>query len=201
MSDSNDNEERPLDDRLDVLLSAERDGVLYPSERAELEALVASDPVAGERRAAFAAIDEALVALGQAPLDDSAIAEGLASVRARTTGAAGAVVPVEVPRAPWRHPAVPLFAAAAAAVLMIVFALAPTERNEEIVPSDEPGLASEAPMEPVLEDEDFDAELAIALGYGEGGDFIPGVDNEDLSVISELDLLDFMAAREEGGRG
>ncbi|MEM9177358.1 MAG: hypothetical protein AAGC67_19260, partial [Myxococcota bacterium] len=61
-----------------------------------------------------------------------------------------------------------------------------------------------APLADGLEsgsDLDFDPELAIALGYGVAGDFVPGVANDDLPVISELDLLDFMAARDEGGRG
>lgn len=223
MSDSSTTEER-----LDVLLSAERDDALAPEERAELDALLASDPAAAERRAAFAAIDDALADLGRVPIDEEAIDDGLERLRERTAGDASGVVQLDARRAPWRHPVVPLLLGAAAAALMLYFAVTPSEPTgttstpPEIVqqpPSpaedavvvstpedvDPLGLEDGAPkFDPLgLEDEapDFDPELAIALGYGEGPDFVPGVDNADLPVISELDLLDFMASREEEGRG
>ena len=47
-------------DRIDALLSAERDRALDGVEQRELEVLLASDSAAAERRAAFAAVDEAL---------------------------------------------------------------------------------------------------------------------------------------------
>ena len=211
MSDTNSTEER-----LDALLSAERDDALEPEERAELDALLASDPAAAERRAAFAAIDDALADLGRVPLEDAAIADGLERLRERTGNGDSGVIQLDARRAPWRHPAVPLLVGAAAAALMLYFAITPSETAGTATAPSEIAERPESPareevvvstpeeLDPFgLEDEDpdFDPELAIALGYGEGPDFVPGVDNADLPVISELDLLDFMASREEGGRG
>ena len=249
MSDSNSTDASGHADagsRLDALLSAERDGELEADERAELESLLQDDPAATARRAAFAAVDEALIALGSVPLDDEAIAEGLEAVRTRTVAGASTdspgVVQVDPRRSPWRHPIVRILAGAVAAALILYFAMAPTD------PADGPGSASaprvaqtseaadpddaDAPMSEartdggvaastseviasvgtdevfVLDDSvgtdevlGLDPELALALGYGEGTDLVPGVEDDDLAVISELDLLDFMAAREEEGRG
>ncbi|MCR9094406.1 MAG: hypothetical protein NXI30_09325 [bacterium] len=211
MSDSNSTEER-----LDALLSAERDDALEPRERTELDALLASDPAAVERRTAFATIDDALADLGRVPLGEAAIADGLERLRERTGSEASGVVQLDGWRAPWRHPAVPLLAGTAAAALMLYFAIMPSESADT---ASAPSEIVQRPQSPVREgvvvatpeavdpfgledgDPDFDPELAIALGYGEGPDFVPGVDNADLPVISELDLLDFMASREEGERG
>ena len=207
MSDSNGNEHGMRServgsaDRIDALLSAERDRALDGVEQRELEVLLASDSAATERRAAFAAVDEALRALGHVPLDDASIEAGLDALRARTAADRGRVVRIEPRRAGWQRP---LLAVAAAAALMIYLAIAPLTdrvgsdalRSESVVSTD---LSSD--REEMDEDSGFDPELAIALGYGEGADFVPGVDNEDLSVISELDLLDFMSKREEEERG
>lgn len=218
MSDSNSTDAPARNDagtRLDLLLSAERDGVLEVAERAELDALLANDPAAVARRAAFASVDEALVDLGRMPLDDEAIVAGLEALRRRTgrdasTGVAG-VVELGERRLPWRHPVVPLLAGAAAAALMLYFAVAPTDPVDSPAPAPAPlpqVVMSSDPVEtsgveadaPGL-DPDLALALGMALGYGEGAELVPGVENDDLPVISELDLLDFMAAREEGGRG
>jgi len=216
MSDSRPADDRARLSRLDALLSAERDGALDPDERAELDALLANDPAAPARRAAFAAADEALVALGREPLDEASIADGLEALRART-GREGSTAPssgvqLDARRASWRHPVVPLLAGAAAAALMLFLAVSSTETVEAPRPRVVQVPAAIDTVDPLdAEDEmlDFDPELAIALpialplalGHGEGAELVPGVDDEDLAVISELDLLDFMAALEAQERG
>ncbi|GEM_PF-6381174 len=196
------NQER---ERLDALLSAERDGGLDASEQAELDARLAGDPAAVARRAEFAAVDEALQGLAEVPLEDAALESGLAALRARTADAEPDVVRLDEWRSPWRHPAVSLAIAAAAAFFLYLAIGSPGPSNEPAAPSHIAIAPEDDLLAPELDLDD--EEIAIALGYGEGASLVPGVDDADLPVIDALEVLDYMkemsvvSDREAEGRG
>lgn len=172
---------------LDALLSAERDGALDAEERARLEALRAAQPASEARRAAFASVDAALRDLADAPLDARAIEAGLAGLAARTVARGMNPLPATpsergASRAVWRRPFVPVVLAAAAAFFLYL-ALG-TPAFEASRGDGSPGV------------------LAVDQGdQREESNLVPGVDDEDLAVIEALDVLDFMAEREQEGRG
>lgn len=190
-----------MNERLDALLSARRDGDLEPSERAELDRLLSADEAATEadreaaraRAVAFERVDEALRALAAEPVAEERLARNLARLRERSASEAAlrSASPVAGRRRIFgvrnRYGYGLALAAAVAAVWVGILVLpkAGVETGEQ---GGEPrgavrdGLATEA-------------EDLAALGIDRAG---------DLEVIEELELLEFLAARErseEGPRG
>ena len=92
-----------------------------------------------------------------------------------------------------------LLAAAAALLLYLLSTLAPS------VPGDESdALTPSRVVEAPVENDERAAEQALALGYGEELNDVtlaPGVPIDDLAIIEELEILEFLAARASEGRG
>ncbi|HEB90105.1 MAG TPA: hypothetical protein ENI85_11080 [Deltaproteobacteria bacterium] len=213
------------EDRLDRLLSADLDGEIDSGDRAWLEERLARDPTARARLEAFARIDTGLRRLAEAPVGQERLAAMLADLHSRleaeTVGASDAaekspsdVAPVlgagRFPVRPWAS-ALAVAAAAAIAVLLLLpgsedDSEAPAPSLEMVgIPADAmapEGPASDRNTDAGLElDADLEEGLSVVLGYGEdpyAGDE-PSI--EDLEVIEQLDLLDFLSSRETAGRG
>lgn len=182
-------------DRIDQLISAAMDDELDAAERAEFDALLASDPEVAARVRAFHRVDSELRNLGTDAISAERLAAHFESLRFR--------LDAEAPRSPWRHPALP-FVVATAAALAIYLAVPTAERVP--LPSQEPLATSiDSPAEQTLPwDEPLDEEMAVALGYGEameGISPVPGVSMEDFEIIEDLDLLDYLAQQESEGQG
>jgi len=187
-----------MNERLDALLSARRDGVLETSERAELERLLATHAAARDRAAAFERVDEALRSLAAQPVADARLARNLARLEERSgsessSGTASPVVGrgrvLDIRDRDRDRYGYGMAAAAVgvAAVWIGMLVLAPTgvQMETEMVIGEPPDAAREA----------ISTEDLAGLGIDQVG---------DLEVIEELELLEFLAARErseEGPRG
>lgn len=191
------NEER-REDRVDALLSASMDERLSPDERAELDALLAQAPVAA-RAEAFRQVDDTLRALAQDSVDERRLASSLETLRDRL-GASGQP-PARGGAVTRLHPVVyGGLAAAAAAILFLAIgfgggAPGPGEKASGETPS---LVEASGPTDPV------DEALVTALGYAAwAGDVseLGLASPEDLEVVEQLELLDFLAAREAEGQG
>ena len=204
--------------RLERLLSASIDGELDPAEREELASLVAERPEAEARRARLEAVDALLreVAADAAPPADPEVA--LAELRERVARR-GPGVPGGARRRGPRRAAVwaPALVAAAAAALVIYWT-----RSASSPPAPEPERAeggfaarpsgAEGPSGVALDpsgegaDAPLDDPLALAwvLGIAEDSEAtqgLEGLSNEDLEIIEQLELMEYLAARDVGGRG
>lgn len=199
---------RAVREALDALLSAERDGALESGDAARLGELLAAGPAAPTRRADFERLDEALRGLGtdriaQARLDriESALVRRLAANHgaaaadaARVPGAADArnnagakrgesQAPIERRTAPRRRFAFGVAAALAAGIVLASLVWMPRgERPVDEAREAEPRLAADAIVEAPRAVDDLET-----LGIE---------DASDLEVIEELELLEFLAARE-----
>lgn len=215
------------DETLDERLSAALDGELDAAEREALEAQVAAEPALAARRAAFASVDDGLRALAAAraaATDPATIDRGWEAVRARVAAGdvegLGPSASEQTAGRPARSrgfgPALFWAAAAAAAIWLLAPGKgAPPDAPPAAEGPDRLAIENGAPGDPAAAarvrdlglDDTVDPAPLMALGYGEEADdgfFVPGVPIEDLPVIEELDLLDYLKARERaelGGRG
>jgi hypothetical protein len=165
-----------MNERLDALLSAERDGALDDAagERAELERLLTHRTGGGaarDRRTLMANVDERLRGLATESVDDSAsdarLAQSLASLRERLGSPRASAARHGQPRRGALGWGLAAAAAALVAGLSLLFALPPA-------------TPPEADLDAGLDD------LAL-LGVARAA---------DVEVIEELELLDFLAERE-----
>ena len=202
-------------DRLDALLSARMDDDLTPEERVELEALITNDPDYAVRALAFEKVDAQLRSLAEASIDEDRLADAYAGLRARLAiGELDETDPGRTSGQPTSRidlrsnslggPVIPLLLAIAAAfILYLVVPAAPPSHV------DEPGdlaTASNGAFSDI--DEDFadvdldvargvEDELILVLGYGDEMSVLQGITRDDLDVIEQLELLDFLSDREQ----
>lgn len=191
-----------MNERLDALLSARRDGDLEPSERAELDRLLSADEATTEadgeaaraRAVAFERVDEALRALAAEPVADERLARNLARLRERSGGEAAlrSASPIAGRRRVfgirnhYAYGGYGLALAAAVAAVWVGILVLPQAGVESGVGGGEQREAARDALE---------AEDLAGFGIDQAG---------DLEVIEELELLEFLAARErseEGPRG
>ena len=184
-------------DALDRAISAAMDDELPLDEHDALRARIAADPDVAARVRAFHAVDAGVRRLADADLANAGgvdrHAAGLADLQAR----------LAPPGRGWAHrfaPAAAVFAAAAALVLYLASTGSETPSVTEVAPlaTLEAGDAFEW-GDPI--DEQLEEELSVALGYGEEVDILPDVRVEDLEVVDQLELLDFLAEQDWEGRG
>jgi anti-sigma factor RsiW len=193
-------------DRLDELLSARMDGRLTNAEHAELETLLADEPLYRERARAFEEVDHHLEALAEESISEERLASTLANLRARldldsadaSTGSrpsrfvAGGLGKLS------ERPAIPLLLAAAAAFLF--YLIVAQEPNTMEAPAE---VVADAKDPAGVEEFDFNImgsaledELVLVLGYGDEMSPLRGITSDDMDVIEQLDLLDFLSTRE-----
>jgi len=195
-------------DAVDALISAAMDDELDQAGREELEGLIAADPAVAARVRAFHQVDSVVRGIGRNELEPERLAAGYASIEERLGIGAGARPPL------WRRPAFGL-ALAAAAVLLLYLSGATESARPGLAEGDAPPnvavldeIADDLPNslphgDAPLEEESLDA-FAVALGYAEGPDGtspVPGLPMEDFEIIDQLELLEYLAAREAEGRG
>jgi len=192
-----------MNERLDYLLSVDLDGELEPGEREELERLLTDHPEAAERRASFESIDAVVKNLGERPMTGSGIGEaqsrldaGLASIQARIEEASAAPVD-ELARRRRRTPGwIPSIGLAAAAAMAVYFVVP----NGPTIPTETSGVPSTDRSDLV----DPPIALAVVFEVDEDADTIAYIDSmspDDFEIIEQLELLEFLAAREGEGRG
>lgn len=183
-----------MNERLDVLLSAERDGVLEPREAEELAGLRGAGEAArrqvAARAEAFADVDTRLRRLASEHVDDDRIARSLAALQQRLAGGGvgsrvGSSAGPGVVRGVFGRR---LFAGLAAALAAgLVWASIDALRAGSVrapsgvIDAGDAGEAGEAGGA---------ADLA-ALGE---------VDADDLEIVEELELLEYLVARDERAR-
>jgi hypothetical protein len=180
-------------DRLDALLSARQDDELNFRQRAELERLLAEYPEHGARERAFEAIDAGLASLAAEPAGDEGLAIAYQGLRTRLDLGQPSQSQSQSPR--WGRSVVPLLFAASAAILFyLVLPMRPPTSEEPAVATttenrrdDREGTSG---LDARLEDE-----LVLVLGYGDEMSEINGITRDDLDVIEQLDLLDFLSTR------
>ena len=180
-------------DRVDALISAAMDDELDRAGRDELAALAAADPAIAARVRAFHQIDSTVRGLGRDELEDERLAASYVSIEKRLGIGAGSRRPL------WRHPALHI-ALAAAAALLLYLALGATPPSSSGPESPSPLAATDGGVE---ERDSVDA-FAVALGYAEGPEGtspVPGLPMEDFEIIDQLELLEYLAAQEAEGRG
>lgn len=173
-----------MNERLDALLSARRDGALEAAERRSLDRLLEASDSARRRALDFERIDEQLRSLAASSVADSVadarLARGLAALRQRSEIASARRSPTAAAR---HRRALGWGIAAAVAALWIAGLLLPRDGREGV----EPGRAG-----PTVAGEGIASDDLAALGIDRPG---------DLEVIEELELLEFLAARERGAEG
>ena len=208
MSDERREDER-RDDPIDVLLSAGMDDALSADERAELDGLLAQDGVAS-RAEAFEEVDAALRSLAEDQADEPAaearIAASLETLRERLDWAEEAPARPEATKTVWLRPATYLgsgLAAAAAAMLFFAVGAGDQTRSPSGDVEERAGLTAslaEGSGDAGSEDE----AIMTALGYAEwAGDLseLGLASPEDLEIVEQLELLDFLVAQAAEGRG
>lgn len=165
-----------MSERLDALLSARCDGRLAEADRAELDRLLGASEAARERAAQFERVDDSLRSLAEQPVADERLDRSLSALRGRVAAAAqGRPRPEAAPsRPPRTHRGQALAVGVAAAAL----ALAAAWTAVLLIPM---------PSAQDAEDSVVAGDLAL-LGLEQ---------SDDLEVIGELDLLDFLAEREQ----
>ena len=100
---------------------------------------------------------------------------------------------------PWLLAAALYYVPLAALLLYLLSTLAPSVPGDESV-----ALTPSRVVEAPVENDERAAEQALALGYGEELNDVtlaPGVPIDDLAIIEELEILEFLAARASEGRG
>ncbi len=203
--------DRDGNEAIDRAISAAMDDTLPPEEFDALRERIAAEPEVAARVRAFHAIDAGIRRLADEALagaDSTARAEaGFADLQARLA---------RERRVAWLRRGAPVIAALAAAAALI-FLLRTDASNDAgspaivgvdgspidlVEPAFDELLAGE--LEEDLDsdlDPDVEAELSVALGYGDQIDILPDVRVEDLEVVDQLDLLDFLAQQDKEGRG
>jgi hypothetical protein len=195
-----------MSDRLDALLSAKRDGALGPGEETQLEQMLAVSESARARALEFERVDERLRALASEAVSADRLARIEASLARRLEVAgrpdaavvASASADEQSTRDPRRSPRRPpidqvtrqrvrrrtivgswLAAAVAAGLLLATLVGLPRDAVQ--------GVDETAGAVQVAADESIEARDLASLGLAEAS---------DLEVIEELELLEFLAARE-----
>ncbi len=216
-------DESHRDDSVDALLSAGMDDALSVAERAELDGLLVQDAVAS-RAEAFDEVDAALRSLAEEPADQARIAASLETLHERLDWAEEAPADAQTAQTGWPRSASSFglgLGLAAAAAAMFFFTVGSGDdarlRGEEVeervgataslaeglaysrvAARSEAGLGAESQAGPEEE------AMVTALGYVEwAGDLseLGLASPEDLEIVEQLELLDFIAAREAGGQG
>ncbi|MBK7949870.1 MAG: hypothetical protein IPK00_14240 [Deltaproteobacteria bacterium] len=200
----------PTPEELDALLSARRDGALEAGEAARLEALLETSEAARLRALELERVDAMLRALAAEPIPEArldrieaALGRRVAETATRPSAARAPETPIgekgrratddasrerRVSRR--RSRGFGLAAALAAGVVLATVVWAPREKNAVV---DEPGgqglpiAGTAGTAEPATREGDELATLGRELGLE---------DASDLEVIEELELLEFLAARE-----
>ncbi len=214
MSEREDDRNRLESDRLSEAISASLDGELPGEAQTELAARLARDPSLAQRARAFEEVDAGLRAISAGAVSEESLDRNWQQLRAR------------LDRAQSDSRVVPLFgrwpiwssAALAAAAALLLYLASGTAPDRTAIPV-EPGAVVDsagrrttqdaARTTPALSESEaaFEAqeERAIALGYGQDPIVLPvapGVSYEDLEIIEQLDLLDYLASQtKEKGRG
>lgn len=165
-----------MSERLDALLSARCDGRLAEADRAELDRLLGASEAARERAAQFERVDDSLRSLAERPVADERLARSLAALRGRVAAAAEGR-PRSDP-APSRPPRTLRGRAIAVGVAVAALALAAAWIAVLLVPMPSAQDAGDSAVA---------GDLAL-LGLEQ---------SDDLEVIGALDLLDFLAEREQ----
>lgn len=200
-----------MSERLDALLSAQQDGALEPAERAELEQLLETSEAARQRAAELARVDAVLRRLGAERIPAERLARSWDAIARR---GAGAALDADAPRrlSPWRRfvrglPGSGIAAALAAGlVVAIFFGLRSGPVPQDARPSDGPvgqarsangrAPAAAVPSDVLApDDEPGDLLAADALAALEV-DALGLEQADDVEVVAELELLEFIAARE-----
>ena len=173
-----------MNERLDALLSAQRDDALEASERAELDRLLSAREAARVRAASLEGVDERLRSLAAEPVADERLARSLAALRDRSGIAATRRRPLAVATGIARRGRARGWgiaaAAAVAAVWIASLALPPAGVKTGAGIGEQPEAVRDA-----IATEDL-----AALGIDQLG---------DLEVIEELELLEFLADRDRDG--
>jgi len=203
-------------ERIDALISAAMDDELLAGDRAELDRLIAENPAVSARVRAFHRIDAGLRNAGTEDVTRERLAASFAEVEARLGFAKTSPSPKD---SIWRDRAGPLVLAAAAAFALYWWVSGPATTPNEIETPPPPALATlewpaegadfGAPDEAADAFEDdleagFDEALAVALGYVEGPNGtgpVQGIPTMDFEIIDQLELLEYLAARDAEGRG
>lgn len=184
-----------IQDRLDALLSARLDDELTSEERDELERLLADHPEYASRANAFEAVDAGLEALAAASAEDEDLASAYQGLRARLD----LIQPAQSQVTRLNRSVVPLLLAAAAAILFyLVLPMRPPTREVPVVVATADNRAGDREGDSDL-DAQLEDELVLVLGYGDEMSEITGITSDDLDVIEQLDLLDFLSTREVAG--
>lgn len=203
-----------MNERLDYLLSVELDDELEPAEREELDRLLTDHPEAADRRASFESIDAFVKSIGAQPargagIDDaqSRLDTGLASIRARI-GEANAPPADELARrrrpTPSWIPSIGLAAAAALAVYFVVPSgpTIPTGAPDSSLSASQ--QVADVPSTAGMELVENPIALAVVFEVDDDSDAMGLIDSmspDDFEIIEQLELLEFLAAREGEGRG
>ena len=206
-------------ERLDALISAAMDGSIEDADRIWLEERLAADDEAVARARAFDRVDAELRTLAEAPsLSEERLAAGFERLRSRLQGPSveSGGVAAENPEfdgphrgrpGVWRRRWVPALIAAAAALALYLI-LPGVERGSESGGGDSRvGIPADEGIDDTIEfaeNIELDEELSLVLGYGEDPFDLDEATIDDLEIIEQLDLLDFLSAREareREGRG
>lgn len=200
----------------DARVSAAIDGALDPAARAALEREIAADPALAARAQALHDVDAGLRTLAADPIAADRLERNFEALQARLGSPAAAVFANTADTANtadaanpalrgWlRRAGVPILtAAAAAAAVLYLWLPRSADPGATPAPARMAGAASEvekggASARP------SDEAVAIALGYGEDPatwQLAPGVPIDDLEIIEELELLEYLATHETEGRG
>jgi anti-sigma factor RsiW len=182
-----------MNERLDALLSARRDGVLDAAERTELDRLLEASDSARRRALDFERVDEQLRALAASSVSGvvavKRLARGLAELGRRPEVASVRGGPRAAGRRGRRFGwGIAAAVASAVAAVWIASLVLPRRGSESgIDRSDVSGAGIAERRSDGVASEDL-----AALGIDRPG---------DLEVIEELELLEFLADRERGAEG
>ncbi len=198
-----------MTERLDSLLSLELDNGLTPAEHQELAGLLESDSSALRRRARFESIDFSLQGIGAQtvePASDQEIDASMASIFARIEHEGPAVANELSRRRRWTPGWIPSLGLVAAAAMAVYFVVpssvvptswlddsnGPSPFSSESSATHEIGLLDDPIALAVIFELDEESE-AVAL--------INSVSAADFEIIEQLELFEYLATREEEGRG
>jgi len=205
-----------MNERLDYLLSVELDDEIEPAEREELDRLLRDHPEAADRRASFESIDAFVKNIAEQPATGGATGEaqsrleaGLASIQARIEKASAEPVD-ELAQRRRRMPSwIPSIGLAAAAAMAVYFVVPtgpkiPTKASDPASSSSSSQPLAGVPSTGGSDFVDNPIALAVVFEVDEDSDTIAFIDSmspDDFEIIEQLELLEFLAAREGEGRG